>query len=177
LLPGIDYVLEPVPGVEEGGRLYDTGPNVMLGYLLNDNPGVLVPPQTGHGAGWYDTGDIVSIDDDGFVTIRGRAKRFAKVGGEMVSLTAVEALATKTWPGAHHAVVAIPDEQKGEQLVLVTSHPEANRAQLLEQARADGVGELNVPKKILVVKNVPVLGTGKTDYAGVQQLVSNELVA
>jgi acyl-[acyl-carrier-protein]-phospholipid O-acyltransferase/long-chain-fatty-acid--[acyl-carrier-protein] ligase len=177
LLPGIDYVLEPVPGVEEGGRLYVTGPNVMLGYLLNDNPGVLVPPQTGHGAGWYDTGDIVSIDDDGFVTIRGRAKRFAKVGGEMVSLTAVEALATKTWPGAHHAVVAIPDEQKGEQLVLVTSHPEANRAQLLEQARADGVGELNVPKKILVVKNVPVLGTGKTDYAGVQQLVSNELVA
>ena len=123
LLPGIEYALDPVPGVE-GGRLSVRGPNVMLGYLKHDKPGVIQPPSTERGPGWYDTGDIVSIDADGFVTIQGRAKRFAKIGGEMVSLTAVEELAARTWPESQHAVVSVPDAQKGEQLVLVTTKPE-----------------------------------------------------
>jgi len=165
LLPAIEYQLEDVPGVVDGGRLHVRGPNVMRGYLLHAQPGVLVPPKSSCGDGWYDTGDIVGIDAEGFITIRGRAKRFAKIAGEMVSLTAVESLASKVWPAAHHAVVTVPDAQKGEQLVLITSQTDAARGALLEQAKKDGIGEINVPKKFLVVKQVPLLGTGKTDYA------------
>ncbi|NIR98137.1 MAG: AMP-binding protein [Gammaproteobacteria bacterium] len=175
ILPGIEYRLEDVPGVEEGGRLHVRGPNVMLGYLLHDRPGELVAPESRYGPGWYDTGDIVSIDDQGYVRIRGRARRFAKVGGEMVSLAAVEELAAEVWPDAHHAVVTLPDPQKGEQLVLVTDRAEAQRAELLARARADGVGEINVPRKIVTAGTVPVLGTGKTDYSAVQTLAAQEL--
>lgn len=173
-LPGVEYHLEAVPGITHGGRLHVTGPNVMLGYLLANQPGTLVPPQsTAYGAGWYDTGDIVSVDDNGFVTIQGRAKRFAKIGGEMVSLTAVEALAGRAWPEGIHAVVAVADEQKGEQLILITNEPSATRARLLEQARHDGIGEINVPRRLQIVKQVPLLGTGKIDYRGVAELIAN----
>ena len=170
LMPGIQHRLQPVPGVEEGGRLFVRGPNVMLGYLLHANPGVLVPAESEMGKGWYDTGDIVSIDGDGFIRIRGRAKRFAKIGGEMVSLAAAEELAARTWPDHVHAVVALPDPAKGEQLVLVTEQPEPERGALQQQARAEGVAEINVPKKILPVRQVPLLGTGKIDYPGVKAL-------
>ena len=146
----------------------------MKGYFLHDNPGVLKPPRTEQGDGWYDTGDIISLDEDGFITIRGRAKRFAKIGGEMISLTAVEDIANKAWPDNMHAVVSIPDEVKGEQLVLVTSQEEPERKQLMSYARENGISELNVPKKIIYRKDVPLLGTGKTDYPGVQTLVNNE---
>ena len=169
-LPGVEWRLEPLPGVTEGGRLFVRGPNVMLGYLLHDRPGELVPPP----GGWYDTGDIVSVDRDGFVTIRGRAKRFAKVGGEMVSLTAVEELAGRVWPDARHAVVAIADERKGEQLVLVTTQADADRAALAARARADGMSELSVPRTVTRVREVPLLGTGKTDYGAVQVLAAGE---
>lgn len=170
LLPGIEHRLETVPGIEEGGRLWVKGPNVMLGYLLADRPGELRPPESPFGPGWYDTGDIVHIDPEGFVWIRGRAKRFAKVGGEMISLAAVEALAQQEWPQALHAVVTLPDPQKGEQLVLITDAQTANRAQLLERARREGKSELGVPRRILVVKQVPLLGSGKVDYGAAKKL-------
>jgi acyl-[acyl-carrier-protein]-phospholipid O-acyltransferase/long-chain-fatty-acid--[acyl-carrier-protein] ligase len=173
-LPGIDYALDPVPGVA-GGRLSVRGPNVMLGYLHPDEPGVIRPPQTERGVGWYDTGDIVTVDADGFVTIQGRAKRFAKIGGEMVSLTAVEELASRTWPDAQHACVSLPDFQKGEQLILVTTKSEPQRAELAARARADGMSELNVPKRLIAVPTVPLLGSGKADYPAVLALVEAEL--
>jgi acyl-[acyl-carrier-protein]-phospholipid O-acyltransferase/long-chain-fatty-acid--[acyl-carrier-protein] ligase len=173
-LPGIDYALDPVPGVE-GGRLSVRGPNIMRGYLKHDMPGVIQPPSTERGPGWYDTGDIVTIDADGFITIQGRAKRFAKIGGEMVSLAAVEELALRAWPGAQHAAVSLPDFQKGEQLILVTTHADAQRAELSAQARADGMSELNVPKRIVPVAAVPLLGSGKTDYPAVLALVEISL--
>ena len=173
-LPGIEWQLVPVPGVEEGGRLVVRGPNVMLGYLLADRPGELRPPETDEGTGWYDTGDIVTVDDDGFVHILGRAKRFAKVGGEMVSLGAVEELALRAWPNAEHAAVALPDAQKGEQLVLLTTRADANRAELLARAKADGLGELHVPKKILTLAKLPLLGSGKTDYAAARRVAAGE---
>jgi acyl-[acyl-carrier-protein]-phospholipid O-acyltransferase/long-chain-fatty-acid--[acyl-carrier-protein] ligase len=147
----------------------------MLGYLKHDKPGVIQPPATERGAGWYDTGDIVTIDADGFITIQGRAKRFAKIGGEMVSLAAVEELATCAWPDAQHACVSLPDFQKGEQLILVTTRAEAQRAELSAQARADGMSELHVPKRILPVPAMPLLGSGKTDYPAVLALIESTL--
>jgi acyl-[acyl-carrier-protein]-phospholipid O-acyltransferase / long-chain-fatty-acid--[acyl-carrier-protein] ligase len=174
LLPGVEFALDPVPGVD-GGRLSVRGPNVMLGYFRNEKPGVLQPPSTERGPGWYDTGDVVSIDVDGFVSIRGRAKRFAKIGGEMVSLTVVEDLATRAWPDSLHAVVNLPDFQKGEQLVLVTTRKEPQRADLAARAKTDGVGELHVPKRIVFTRDMPLLGSGKVDYPAVQRLVEKFL--
>lgn len=170
IMPGMEYHLEPVPGLNEGARLEVRGPNVMLGYLLHDNPGKLVPPSTDRGQGWYDTGDIVVIDDEGFVRICGRAKRFAKVAGEMVSLTSVETLASKVWPHALHAAVAIPDGRKGEQVVLLTDQTDADRGRLVAQAQADGAGEITVPRKVVTVTRIPLLGTGKIDYVSAQTL-------
>jgi acyl-[acyl-carrier-protein]-phospholipid O-acyltransferase/long-chain-fatty-acid--[acyl-carrier-protein] ligase len=167
LMPGMEARLEPVPGVEEGGRLWVKGPNVMLGYLRVENPGVLdVPPE-----GWHDTGDIVTIDADGFITIKGRAKRFAKIAGEMVSLAAVEALAAELWPDALSAAATLPDLRKGEKLVLVTEKKDARRADLHAFAKQRGASELMVPSDILVVDKVPVLGSGKLDFAAVTKLV------
>jgi acyl-[acyl-carrier-protein]-phospholipid O-acyltransferase/long-chain-fatty-acid--[acyl-carrier-protein] ligase len=158
LLPGIEARLEPVPGLADGKRLFVRGPNVMAGYLFPDNPGVVVPPE----GGWHDTGDIVSMDD-GFISIRGRAKRFAKLGGEMVSLAAVETLACGLWNDAQHVVLSFPDPRKGEQLLLVTDKPAASKDDLLAYARQEGFPELWVPKSILIVPAVPVLASGKID--------------
>jgi acyl-[acyl-carrier-protein]-phospholipid O-acyltransferase/long-chain-fatty-acid--[acyl-carrier-protein] ligase len=171
MLPGIDHRLAPVPGIERGGRLEVAGPNIMLGYLLHDRPGVLQPPADG----WYDTGDIVDIDAEGFVTIIGRAKRFAKIAGEMVSLTAVENMIDAAWPDNSHAVVGAPDPRKGEQLLLVTDYKQADRRILSEYAQAHGIPELMVPRHIIVVDKIPLLGTGKTDYAAVQTIVNAKL--
>lgn len=167
LLPGIEHRLVEVPGIDEGGRLEVKGPNVMLGYFKADNPGLLQPPE----GGWYDTGDIVSFDADGFITIQGRAKRFAKIAGEMVSLTAVEGYAAAAWPDNAHAVVAIPDDRKGEQLILVTDRADATREALMSQIKTSGGPELACPRDIVVVEEVPMLGSGKTDYPAVQKLV------
>ena len=171
-LPGIEWRLDPVAGVAEGGRLQVRGPNVMLGYVRDSAPGVLETLD----AGWYDTGDIVSVDAAGFVSILGRAKRFAKIGGEMVSMTAAEALVAAVWPGEPLAVVAIPDARKGEALVLVTAHPAADIRDLLAHARAQGVPEIMVPRTLLTVGAVPLLGTGKVDYPAVAALVAAQAI-
>lgn len=166
-LPGINYKLEPVPGVEEGGRLFVSGPNVMKGYLLSNNPGVLIPPEDNT----YDTGDIVAVDRDGYIAIKGRAKRFAKIAGEMVSLTAVETYISALWPNFQHAVLAIPDGKKGEALVLITSNPEAGREAISAYAKELGISELSVPRNIKIMDKIPVLGTGKTDYVALQGMI------
>ncbi len=170
LMPGLSYRLEPVPGVGTGGRLSIKGPNIMAGYLRAEKPGVLEAPEDG----WHDTGDIVTVDKDGSVTIQGRAKRFAKIGGEMVSLAAVEALAGELWKGSLSAVATVPDERKGERLVLITDRPDATRAAFVSFAKAAGAMDMMVPAKVRVVKSVPVLGSGKIDFAGVTALAREE---
>ncbi|MEQ1712695.1 MAG: AMP-binding protein, partial [Hyphomicrobium sp.] len=160
LAPLMEARLEPVPGIDEGGRLYVRGPNVMLGYLRAENPGVLEPPQDG----WHDTGDIVTIDAQGFIRIKGRAKRFAKIGGEMVSLSAVEAMAAELWPQHVTVVVSVPDARKGERLVLMTPDAKATRSDFLAHAKSKGASELAVPSEIMVVPQIPLLGSGKPDY-------------
>ncbi|MFA5963497.1 MAG: acyl-[ACP]--phospholipid O-acyltransferase [Sphingomonas sp.] len=167
LLPGITARLEQVPGIEGGGRLSISGPNIMAGYYKADAPGLLQPPE----GGWHDTGDIVAIDADGYVAIRGRAKRFAKIGGEMISLPAVESYAAALWPGFDHAVVTRPDPRKGEQLVLFTTAPDAKFAALSSWAKANGVAEIAIPRDIRAVEALPVLGTGKLDYVTMGEMV------
>ena len=157
-----------MPGIEEGGRLWVKGPNVMLGYLRFEKPGVIEPPE----GGWYDTGDIVKVDDEGFITILGRAKRFAKIGGEMVSLAAVESVVAEAFPGQHHALVAAPDARKGERLVLVTDASGLDRAKISDALRKRGMSELNLPAEVIQVDAVPLLGTGKTDYPAVQKMLA-----
>jgi len=172
LLPGMEWKLEPVPGIDEGGRLYVRGANVMAGYLRAENPGVIDPPADG----WHDTGDIVTVDEDGFVKIRGRAKRFAKIGGEMISLAAVETLAAEFWPGQLTAVSALPDAKKGERLVLLTEAPNATRADFLTFAKSRGASEMMVPAEVRIGK-VPVLGTGKVDFVAARKLVETVTAA
>ena len=166
LLPHLEARLEPVAGIEAGGRLVVRGPNVMAGYYLVEAPGVLQPPA----GGWHDTGDIVSLDEAGFVTISGRMKRFAKIGGEMVSLGAVEGYAAELWPQAAHAAVARQSSRKGEALVLFTTAQNAAARSLLDWARAHGVAELAIPKDVRIVEAIPVLGTGKADYVALNAM-------
>ncbi|MDD5277254.1 MAG: AMP-binding protein [Methylovulum sp.] len=171
-MPCMRYRIEPVEGIEDAGRLHVKGPNIMLGYLLADAPGKLVPTGSIYGPGWYDTGDIVHVDEEGFLSIRGRSKRFAKVGGEMVSLTVVEQLATKAWPDAQHAAVSLPDAKKGEQIILVTTQKPAALGELT--AVASGVAAICLPKKIIVVDAIPVMATGKVDYPAVTELAATQ---
>src|SRR6267142_5732338 len=127
----------------------------MLGYLRATAPGYIEPPGVFsgevHSPGWYDTGDIVEVDSEGYVAIKGRAKRFAKIGGEMVSMTAAEALAGSLWPDDQHAVLALPDARKGERLLLLTTRKTANIGELLAHARSRGVPELMVARTLIVI--------------------------
>ena len=167
MMPGMEARLAPVEGIVDAGRLQVRGPNVMLGYLRTDAPGVVQPVADG----WYDTGDIVAIDDKGFITIKGRARRFAKIAGEMVSLAAVEALAGALWPDALSAAAVLPDPRRGERIVLVTQLPAATRADFASFAKGQGAADLMVPSEVVVIAAVPLLGNGKVDFQGVRQLV------
>jgi acyl-[acyl-carrier-protein]-phospholipid O-acyltransferase/long-chain-fatty-acid--[acyl-carrier-protein] ligase len=171
LLPDLEARIEPVEGINVGGRLFVRGPNVMLGYLTPEEPGKIRPPLEG----WHDTGDVVTMDEERYLSIRGRLKRFAKIGGESVSLTVVENCASALWPDEMHAAIAIPDGRKGEQIVLVSTSAEANRTDFVSWVQNHGVGELAVPRHFLHVEEIPVLGTGKTDYPGVMGLYKDSI--
>lgn len=167
-MPGMEWRLEAVPGIEGGQKLYVRGPNVMRGYLDPTKPfGIDLLPQ-----GWHDTGDVVDVDADGYITILGRVKRFAKVGGEMVSLNAVESYAQHVWPEHLHAAVALPDSRKGERIILFTDKPDAAAEELQAWCKTNGASELAMPKRIVPIEEIPVLGSGKTDYVVLQRLAA-----
>jgi len=169
-LPGLQHRLLPVPGIATGGMLHVKGPNLMSGYLRFENPGVLQPPASAAGEGWYETGDVVDVDADGFVKIVGRVKRFAKVAGEMVSLEAVEKLAAAASPGAAHAASTQPDASRGETILLFSTDPQLTRDRLQTAARDGGWPEIAVPRRIIQVDALPLLGTGKIDYVTLKQM-------
>lgn len=162
-MPGMEHRLEPVPGVEQGGRLHVRGPNIMKGYL-NKGPNEEFQAL----GGWYDTGDIVSVSEDGFITIQGRMKRFAKVSGEMVSLTAVEDALAGAFPHygmrCQTAILSQPDENKGEKLICVTNEPKLTMEEVRNAIKAKGLTNLCVPREIKAVREIPKLGTGKVNH-------------
>jgi len=179
LLPGIEYYLEKVTGVEKGGRLMVKGPNIMLGYLLYENAdngqNEIVAPQTEQGIGWYDTGDIVNIDEDGFIFILHRSKRFAKIAGEMISLAAVEDTLSIYWPIKNHAVISVTDERKGERLILVTEEKDLTRKIIAGKFKEQGANDLSVPRTVMFLKKLPLLGSGKPDFLAIKKYIESNL--
>jgi acyl-[acyl-carrier-protein]-phospholipid O-acyltransferase/long-chain-fatty-acid--[acyl-carrier-protein] ligase len=170
LLPGIEARIIPVPGITEGGELHVRGANVMSGYYRYDAPRRLEPPESEAGKGWYNTGDVVNIDAQGFVRIAGRLKRFAKVAGEMVSLEVVESIARAVSTEAMHAATCVADVSRGESIILYTTDSDLTREQLTSAARGLGYPEIAVPRRIRVVETLPMLGTGKVDYVALKAI-------
>jgi len=158
-----------VPGIEQGGLLHVRGPNVMLGYL-SEETGDVVPVSSIYGPGWYNTGDIASVDEDGFVTIVGRMRRFAKVAGEMVSLELVERMAAEASPEFQHASATTREPGRGETIVLFTADPHLTREQLQRAAHGLGAPELAIPRRIVHLAEIPCLGSGKKDYVTLNRL-------
>ena len=171
-LPGIECKLAPVEGIDTGGELHVRGPNVMMGYFLASAPGVLQPPKSQFGEGWYDTGDIVTMDSRRHITIQGRLKRFAKVAGEMVSLEVVERIAAAASPKRMHASAAVKEESRGESIILFTDDPDLKRERLLVAAHANGLPDLALPRRVILLDKVPLLGNGKKDYVKLQAMAA-----
>ncbi len=176
-LPGIEHRVLPVPGISRGGVLHVRGPNVMRGYYLYDQPEVLQPPHSEAGEGWYNTGDVVELDDEGFVTIHGRVKRFAKIAGEMISLEVVERIAQHASTGHQHAAALELVSQSGESTVLFTTDPRLDRVMLQKAARELGAQDLAIARRVVHVSSLPLLGSGKTDYVTLRALTETGTAA
>jgi acyl-[acyl-carrier-protein]-phospholipid O-acyltransferase/long-chain-fatty-acid--[acyl-carrier-protein] ligase len=161
-----------VPGIEHGGTLHVRGPNLMLGYLRHDNPGVLAPPSSSVGEGWYDTGDVVEIDEAGFVQITARLKRFAKVAGEMVSLEVVERIAAAASPNTTSAASTKTSTARGEMIVLFSQDRNLRRQHLVAAAKRMGLPELAVARRIEHIEKLPLLGSGKCDYVKLKTMAA-----
>ncbi|WP_277986525.1 acyl-[ACP]--phospholipid O-acyltransferase [Rickettsiales endosymbiont of Peranema trichophorum] len=176
ILPGMKYIVEPIEGIKEGGKLIVSGPNVMLGYIRYDNPNVIEKPKYKIGSkmvsGWYDTGDIVDVDAEGYITIVGRIKRFAKVGGEMIPLSVIEEMVSKLWPESRNAAVVVNDPKKGESIILFTTHTAATKEDITQYLIQSGYSELFVPKSLHHIQELPMLSTGKTDYPALLEILS-----
>jgi acyl-[acyl-carrier-protein]-phospholipid O-acyltransferase/long-chain-fatty-acid--[acyl-carrier-protein] ligase len=163
-LPGVEWRIVAVPGIARGGALHVRAPNLMSGYYFYEQPGLLHPPRSEVGVGWYNTGDVVEVDNDGFVTILGRVKRFAKIAGEMVSLELVERIAYAASVEHKHAATVEQVSGHGESTVLFTTDPRLDRLTLVKAARQIGAQDLAVARRIIKVASLPLLGSGKTDY-------------
>ncbi len=170
LIPGMEYRLDPVEGIKEGGELVLKGGNIMLGYLRESNPGVIEAPKDG----WYHTGDIVTVDERGFIEIKGRAKRFAKIAGEMVSLTAIEEALKNLWPSYMHAALRVPDPKRGEQLFIYTTKENPSLEDVKQSFKAQGLSELWVPKHIKYIPEIILTGSGKFDYVKMEEMAKAE---
>lgn len=163
----VKYQLKNLPDLKEGAELSVCGPNIMLGYLSASEPNVIKPPENN----WYNTGDIVRVDDEGYVFICDRSKRFAKIAGEMVSLGQVENYLLKLWPGFQHAIIATSDLRKGERLILFTTNPNATRKEISNFVRDNGYSELSLPRDIMIIEKMPLMATGKVQYTALMKMV------
>ncbi len=168
LLPGINYKIEKIDGYEEGGLLFLKGKNIMLGYQLDDSQKL-----SGVIDGWYNTGDVAKIDDEGYLFILGRLKRFAKIAGEMISLAQVEDIPKKEWPDNRSVVCAIKDSAKGEALILITDNKMAKLETIIDIMKNSGFSSLYYPKKIKIIDEFPILGSGKINFKKLQEIAEN----
>lgn len=173
-LPGVSVKIVDPDSYEQlpvgaPGMLLVKGPNVMDGYLGREDLTAKVMRQ-----GWYITGDIASIDEDGFITITDRLSRFSKIGGEMVPHGRVEnaLLQAANADTLVLAVTAVPDDRKGEQLVVLHTLKESAIPEMLATLSASGLPNLFIPKpdNFIRVDHLPVLGTGKLDLRMLKQL-------
>ncbi len=176
IFPGVEHRIEPVPGIDGAGILHVRGPNVMLGYLSESKPGTIEPVRSIYGDGWYSTGDVASVDEEGFITIRGRVKRFAKVAGEMVSLELVERIALAASPACEHASAAVSEAGRGETILLFTQDSNLRRDQLQQAARQLGAPELAIPRRVIYLEEIPLLGSGKKDYVTLNRMARDSRV-
>ncbi len=167
LVPGLEMRLDDVEGIENGKELVVKGPNVMLGYMYSNNPGVIEPLKDG----WYHTGDVVEVDELGFIKLIDRAKRFAKIGGEMISLTAVETYTKEIYKDEDFkcVAVAVPHAKKGEQIALVSNKKEIQRKDFMDFCSKNGISELYVPSVLLYREDFPVFATGKADKVSLKK--------
>jgi len=170
LLAGLEARLVPHPELQGQTSLHVRGPNLMTGYL--DAQGIAQLPPTSLTGEWYDTGDIVRLDEDGYVFIEGRAKRFAKVAGESVSLAWTERIAGRAYPDASHAATRAPDAHRGERIVLFTTQPGLQRESLVAAAHAEGLPEIALPREIRTLEALPLLGSGKVDHQALARLAA-----
>lgn len=170
VLPGIEYRLRVVEGIQEGGVLEVRGPNVMIGYLRPTAPGVIEPLTDG----WYDTGDVVTIDDEGFLWIVGRARRFAKVAGEMVSLLTVERVIEDASADARCAIVVRRHPTRGEELVLYTDSEGLTKADVQGWIRESGLSPSWAPRDVRCITSIPLLPSGKVNYALLEEALLEE---
>ena len=173
LVPGIEYRLDDVEGLDDAKELVVKGPNIMMGYILPENPGVLVPVKDG----WYHTGDVVTVDDVGFIKLVDRVKRFAKIGGEMISLTAVENNTKEICPYEDFkcVAVALPHPKKGEQIVLVSNNADLTRKDFIDFVTKNGLSELYVPSVLLYKEDFPVFATGKADKITLKKWAAEQI--
>jgi acyl-[acyl-carrier-protein]-phospholipid O-acyltransferase/long-chain-fatty-acid--[acyl-carrier-protein] ligase len=169
-LPGMEWKLAAVPGIKGGSALHVRSANLMSGYYFYEQPGVLHTPRSEVGVGWYNTGDVVDIDEEGFVTIVGRVKRFAKIAGEMVSLELIERIAYTASPEHKHAATVEQISGSGESTVLFTTDPALDRLMLVKAARQIGAQDLAAARRIVKVASLPLLGSGKTDYVTLNRM-------
>lgn len=172
LLPFMESKIQPVEGIAQGGRLIVRGPNIMMGYLSSEKPGVILISESG----WHDTGDIVTMDEERFITIAGRAKRFAKIAGEMISLSAVESVAASIWPELLHAAVSKKCQRKGEQILLFSEAEKADKTIFIKKIKELSYSELLIPQQIFPGSKIPVLPSGKIDYMTIEKKLEEEII-
>jgi acyl-[acyl-carrier-protein]-phospholipid O-acyltransferase/long-chain-fatty-acid--[acyl-carrier-protein] ligase len=168
ILPHMQFFLKNINGVKDGGQLYIKGPNVMMGYLHTDEPEVINSLKDG----WHDTGDIAEVDENLFISIKGRVKRFAKIGGEMISLATIDGIACDMWPEATSVAAAKFDPKKGQKIILITNCINAKLEDLRSLMKSSGLPEIYVPAQLVIVEQIPLLGSGKADYFKIQELIN-----
>jgi acyl-[acyl-carrier-protein]-phospholipid O-acyltransferase/long-chain-fatty-acid--[acyl-carrier-protein] ligase len=170
-LPGIKYKLRKVDGIIKGEELLVSGPNIMIGYILHNLPNKIIRPKNKY----HSTGDIVEIDSEGFITILGRIKRFAKIAGEMISLTIIEEIINANWPNYNHAVISIEDYNKGEKLVIVTEQKDLTLQKITKQLKESGLSKLYIPKELFFLEKIPIFSTGKNNYPALIDVLKSRL--